>query len=205
MIEELGDNATCWAPAQANNYLVNNLLAEENNDLRRPMTIVREWNGQMFNTMKNTTTTAFLGPKFWCPDMQSNHDHNNYKIFRYADVLLMIAEAHCMLQDDMDAALKYLNMTKIRAGIRLYDKHTWKRIREEIMAERGRELFGEFQRKFDLVRWGTWYERTESETRSVALKTNILPCHRYYPIPAVQVAYSGYALDNKEYEQYGVQ
>ena len=124
---------------------------------------------------------------------------------RYADVLLMIAEAHCMLQDDMDAALKYLNMTKIRAGIRLYDKHTWKRIREEIMAERGRELFGEFQRKFDLVRWGTWYERTESETRSVALKTNILPCHRYYPIPAVQVAYSGYALDNKEYEQYGVQ
>ena len=59
--------------------------------------------------------------------MQSNHDHNNYKIFRYADVLLMIAEAHCMLQDDMDAALKYLNMTKIRAGIRLYDKHTWKR------------------------------------------------------------------------------
>ena len=155
--------------------------------------------------MKNTTTTAFLGPKFWCPDMQSNHDHNNYKIFRYADVLLMIAEAHCMLQDDMDAALKYLNMTKIRAGIRLYDKHTWKRIREEIMAERGRELFGEFQRKFDLVRWGTWYERTESETRSVALKTNILPCHRYYPIPAVQVAYSGYALDNKEYEQYGVQ
>ena len=169
------------------------------------MTIVREWNGQMFNTMKNTTTTAFLGPKFWCPDMQSNHDHNNYKIFRYADVLLMIAEAHCMLQDDMDAALKYLNMTKIRAGIRLYDKHTWKRIREEIMAERGRELFGEFQRKFDLVRWGTWYERTESETRSVAQKTNILPCHRYYPIPAVQVAYSGYALDNKEYEQYGVQ
>ena len=91
VIEELGDNATCWAPAQANNYLVNNLLAEENNDLRRPMTIVREWNGQMFNTMKNTTTTAFLGPKFWCPDMQSNHDHNNYKIFRYADVLLMIA------------------------------------------------------------------------------------------------------------------
>ena len=35
VIEELGDNATCWAPAQANNYLVNNLLAEENNDLLR--------------------------------------------------------------------------------------------------------------------------------------------------------------------------
>lgn len=204
VIEELGDNTTGYAPAQANNYLVNNLLAEENNDKRRPMSIVREWNGQTFNSMKNTTTTAFFGPKFWCPNMQANNDYNNYKVFRYADAILMIAEAHCMLQDDIDEALKYLNMTKERAGVRLFTKRSWKKIMEEIQAERGRELFGEFQRKFDLVRWGTWYERTESETRSVALKTNILPCHRYYPIPATQVAYSGYALDNKEYENYGL-
>ena len=205
VIEELGDNATVYAPAQANNYLVNNLLAEENNDARRAMSIVREWNGQTFNSMKNTTTTAFFGPKFWCPDIQANKDCNNYKIFRYADAVLMIAEAYCGLQENMDEAIRYLNMTKTRAGIRLFDKHSWKKLKEEIQAERGRELFGEFQRKFDLVRWGTWYERTESETRSVALRTNILPCHRYYPIPAVQVAYSGYALDNREYEQYAQQ
>ena len=30
----------------------------------------------------------------------------------------------------------------------------------EILNDRGRELLGEFQRKFDMVRWGIWYERT---------------------------------------------
>ena len=115
----------------------------------------------------------------------------------------MIAEARCMLQDDMDEALRYLNMPKKRAGIREYARRDWKRIMEEIKVERGRELFGEFQRKFDLVRWGTWFEVTESQTRSSKIKENILPCHRYYPIPAVQVSYSGGALDNNEYAQYG--
>ncbi|MGN1046217.1 MAG: RagB/SusD family nutrient uptake outer membrane protein, partial [Candidatus Cryptobacteroides sp.] len=204
VIEELGGNATSYAPAQANNYLVNNLLVEENNDLRRPMSIVREWNGQTFDSMKDTRTTAFFGPKFWCPGMQANNDSNNYKVFRYADVVLMIAEAHCMLQDDISEALKYLNMVKSRAGIRLYTRTNPAAVLEEIQAERGRELFGEFQRKFDLVRWGIWYERTEAETRKTKLKENILPCHRFYPIPDVQVAYSGYALDNDEYHQYGL-
>ncbi|MGM9786495.1 MAG: RagB/SusD family nutrient uptake outer membrane protein [Candidatus Cryptobacteroides sp.] len=204
VIEELGGNCTSYAPAQANNYLVNNLLVEENNDLRRPMSIVREWNGQTFDYMKDTRTTAFFGPKFWCPGMQANNDSNNYKVFRYADVILMIAEAHCMLEDDMAESLKYLNMVKERAGIRLYTRTNPSAVLEEIQAERGRELFGEFQRKFDLVRWGIWYERTEAETRKTKLRENILPCHRYYPIPDTQVAYSGYALDNDEYHQYGL-
>ncbi|MGM9738839.1 MAG: RagB/SusD family nutrient uptake outer membrane protein [Candidatus Cryptobacteroides sp.] len=202
-IEELGSNTSCYAPAQANNYLVNNLLAAENNDRRRDMTIVREWNGQTFDSMKDTKTTAFLGPKFWCPGMQTNNDSNNYKVFRYADVILMMAENHCMM-GNVEEALRYLNMVKERAGIRLYTRTNLSAVKDEIRAERGRELFGEFQRKFDLVRWGIWFERTEMETRKTKLRENILPCHRYYPIPDTQVAYSGYALDNKEYNKYGL-
>ena len=208
VIEELGDNATTYAPAQANGYTISTIypLDETNpsaTDKRRAMTIVQEWNGQEFNSINTKSLTAFFGPKFWCPNMQTNHDSNNYKIFRYADVVLMMAEAHCMLQDDMDEALRYLNMPKKRAGIREYARRDWKRIMEEIKVERGRELFGEFQRKFDLVRWGTWLEVTESQTRSSKIKENILPCHRYYPIPAVQVSYSGGAIDTNEYAQYG--
>ena len=201
VIEELGDQATSWAPAQANAYLCNNLLAKETGDLRRDMSIVTEWNGVSFGL---SLTTAFMGPKFWCPNMVLNNDSNNYKIFRYADALLMRAEAHCMLQDDMEAALNYLNMTKKRAGVRQFTRQQWGAILEEVKAERGRELFGEFQRKYDLVRWGTWFERTEEETRKQRLKENILPCHRFYPIPDTQVAYSGYALDNAEYNAYGM-
>jgi hypothetical protein len=36
------------------------------------------------------------------------------------------------------------------------------------------------------------------------LLKNIKPCHRYLPIHDTQVIYSGYALDNKEYNQYGL-
>lgn len=200
-IPELGSQATAWAPCQANSYLSTNLLSVENNDPRRDLALcMGTYNGESFNHPKN----GFLGPKFWCPGMVLTADGNNYKVFRYADVLLMAAEAHCMLQDDFAATLSYLNATKQRAGVRLYTRENWNAIFEEIQAERGRELFGEFQRKFDLVRWGIWYERTLEETGKPAIPGNIKPCHRYYPIPDEQVSYSGYALDNDEYHKYGL-
>ena len=63
------------------------------------------------------------------------------------------------------------------------------------------ELLGEFQRKFDLVRWGVWYKRTYEYSDYDALKNNLRPCHEYYPIPDTEVALSEGALDNKAYEK----
>ena len=74
--------------------------------------------------------------------------------------------------------------------------------------ERARELFGEFQRKFDLVRWGIWYDALknywEPQMSLAGIPTHLQKCHRYLPIPNEQVVNSGYALDNKEYNQYGL-
>ena len=120
-IPELGNQCTTWAAARPCVVFCQGLQSKKSKDIRKDYNMAWGYDGHEFLSVNSR---PWMGPKFWCPDMQSNHDHNNYKIFRYADVLLMIAEAHCMLQDDMDAALKYLNMTKIRAGIRLYDKHT---------------------------------------------------------------------------------
>lgn len=203
-IPELGSNATSYAPMMMNTYMVNNLLAKETGDKRRAMSFVSEWNGMAMSGSGIGTTTAFFGPKFWCYGMQTNHDSNNYKVFRYADALLLMAEAHCMLRDDMDTAITYLNKTRARAGIKDFARRSWPAILEGIQEERARELFGEFQRKFDLVRWGTWYKRTLDNTRKNNVRNNILPCHEYYPIPDTQVAYSGYALDNKAYNAYGL-
>lgn len=99
----------------------------------------------------------------------------------------------------MDECLRYLNMTRSRAGLPEYVRRSWISIKQEIWSERGRELFGEFNRKFDLVRWGVWYERTLEYTRKSKVVENILPCMEYYPIPDTQVSYSGGALDNKAY------
>ena len=67
-----------------------------------------------------------------------------------------------------------------------------------IRDERARELGGEFMRKFDLVRWGIWYDVIEKVPHSNY--DGALPCHRYYPIPDKQCALSGYNLTNPEYE-----
>jgi hypothetical protein len=87
----------------------------------------------------------------------------------------------------------------IRAGRTKYSSSDTDTVMEEIRKEAARELFGEFQRKFDLVRWGIWYEETLKNTNSSYLKSYIRPYHKYYPIPADQVSYSGGALNNNDY------
>ena len=146
----------------------------------------------------------WLGEKFWCFGMYNTQDGNNYKIFRYAGVLLNLAEAHLMHNGDMQTACDYLNIVRTRAGLGKLKPATVNNspeaLMEEIRMECARELFGEFQRKFDLVRWGIWYERACMYNEGKYIKGYILPCHEYWPIPAEQVTYSGNALDNEAYK-----
>jgi hypothetical protein len=101
-------------------------------------------------------------------------------------------------------AIRYLNMTRNRAGLPDYTFKNNDALLEEIQNERGRELLGEYQRKYDMVRWGIWYQKTYDYTDYSTLKNNMKPCHEYYPIPDTEVVYSGYNLDNKAYAAYGL-
>lgn len=146
----------------------------------------------------------WLGNKFWCYGMNNNLDGNNYKIFRYAGVLLNMAESHLMM-GDLDKACAYLNIVRIRAGL---DPLTAASVggnsdalMEEIRMECARELFGEFQRKFDLVRWGVWYDRVKAYNEGKYIHDYVQPYHEFWPIPADQVTYSGNSLDNDSYKQ----
>ena len=113
-------------------------------------------------------------------------------------------KAECLFEkQDYDNALKYLNMTRMRAGMAEFKDATPANLRDEIRAERAKELFGEFQRKFDLVRWGIFYDTVMEATDYKPIKNALKPCHRYYPIPDSEVAKSKYVLDNNEYEKYG--
>lgn len=165
---------------------------------------------RFFSSTKSASGRPYLGNKFWCFGMQYNLDSNSYKAFRYAGAILGLAEAWFQKEDDAKAC-HYLNMIKSRAGIATVNPTlfaTHEDLLHEIQDEYARELFGEFQRKHDLVRWGIWYEtvmkynvEAENNTR---LRTNIKPCHEYYPIPDDQVINSHGALDNKEYNKYGL-
>lgn len=199
-IPELGNQATTWNSMRPNTYFSQGLMPRKGADRRKAALMAWEYNGHEFNSVNSV---PWVGPKFWCPNMQSSYDGNNYKVFRYADVMLMKAECLQELGDEQ-AAVKYLNFTRVRAGIGEYTYRTSARLRDEIRCERGRELFGEFQRKYDLVRWGIFYQSVLDYTDQEDLKANIKPCHEYYPIPDKEVVYSKYNLDNNEYKKYGL-
>jgi len=231
-IPELGANARISISARPTTYYFQTVLSYDSPDLRSGEysngaasprggsgNLAWRWSGFAADDVDRlpedrkvrwfTTTGSkaigrpWLGNKFWCPGMYYTLDSNNYRLFRFADALLMLAEAH-LRAGNVDRAMNYLNVTRVRAGLpELTAASTGGNIEalmEEIRLERARELFGEFQRKFDLVRWGIWYERTIQYNEGTYLNEFIKPCHRYLPIPQDQVTYSHGALDNKEYQ-----
>lgn len=156
-----------------------------------------------FNTTRNYGV-GWAGPKFWCPGMNLSNDSNNYKVFRYADALLMMAECYCN-SGNADGAMEALNKVRERAGVDPITNFTgYESLTAVLRCERARELGGEFQRKFDLVRWGVWYEQTLASTNNAKLRERIKRCHRFYPIPATQCALSQGALSNDEYVAEGM-
>ena len=78
---------------------------------------------------------------------------NDIIIYRLADVLLMRAEAYAGI-DDLTNAIKDLDAVRQRAGIGAYTGPVDRlAVEKEILNERGRELFFENKRWFDLVRF----------------------------------------------------
>lgn len=109
---------------------------------------------------------------------------NNYRAIRYADVLLMAAEALNRGSIDDTRAQMYLNMVRRRAfGDTLHDVNaTGSSLTDAIYAERRVELAGEGHRFFDLVRTG----RAAQEINGfVAGK------HELFPIPAIEIQLAG--------------
>ena len=165
--------------------------------------------GEIFESLR-TNSYFYGGPKFWCEGMTANYDSNNYRIFRYADALLMKAE--CLYRLNQQAlAVEYINIVRKRAFTNpatgavasdyAIEYTTDEALLKEIQNERARELGGEFHRKFDLVRWGIWYDITSTKNESKKLKANIRPCHCFYPIPETECALSGGVLSNDAYNE----
>lgn len=78
--------------------------------------------------------------------------NNNLVLLRLADIILLNAEAHAA-QGDIEGARNLLKLTEERAGITSYNTPTTQYdMMDEIIMERGRELIGEGQWFYDLIR-----------------------------------------------------
>ena len=112
---------------------------------------------------------------------------NDQILLRYADVLLMYAEALNEIQYDASEgslALKYLNAVRQRAGISnltVKQLPTQERFRKGILVERQREFPYEGQRWFDLVRMG--FAKSVMAENGVEIKDYQL----LFPIPQQEI------------------
>lgn len=98
---------------------------------------------------------------------------NDFPAYRYADVLLMMAEA--LVRDEQVAAANdYINEVRNRAG--LADIAGVVTL-DEIYDERGRELAWEGHRRQDMIRFGKFLEAHDFKPVSD-------PKYRLFPIPA---------------------
>lgn len=133
------------------------------------------------------------------PDYQNysgGQQANQFQIFRYADVLLMMAEAY-LNQNNTAAALAKVNelrtarkaaplttLTLVNTS-NLYDPNT-------LLAERQKELYWESWRRQDLIRMGVFLQPW-------ALKTADDPKYLLFPIPATQLIVNPNLTQNPGY------
>ena len=131
----------------------------------------------------------------------------NFPILRYADVLLMYAEAineYAGAPDDQ--AKEAIREIRKRAGVKTDESllGDYRSFRDLVRNERGRELAFEGLRKWDLIRWGTFVEKmhnagtnqpTENKYRNVSYTNyasanyaNVSARHIYLPIPTKELA-----------------
>jgi hypothetical protein len=97
---------------------------------------------------------------------------NDFPVFRYADVLLMKAEALAR-QGNTSGAAPLVSQVRSRAGLAALTSVTL----EEIYDERGRELCWEGHRRQDMIRFGTFTLAHDFKPASDAK-------YRLFPIPA---------------------
>lgn len=118
-------------------------------------------------------TTKYIAPSSIPGDSKAN-----WKVIRYADVLLMLAEA-MNENGKTDISLDYLNMVRRRANLADYEGLSKDDAREKIYLERRFELTLEGQRWFDLVRTG----RALTTLAPLGIKANMT----VFPLPLTQI------------------
>ena len=154
----------------------------EDHDLRKEMTV------GIIGGFYDATNTFIELPvftsqtytkKYITPTPARNDSRADWKVIRYADVLLMLAEA--MNENGQTAqAIPYLNMIRKRAGVNEYPLTiSQAETRDAIMKERRLELSFEGHRWFDLVRTGKAYE--------VMREYGMTEYMTVFPIPLSQV------------------
>lgn len=114
------------------------------------------------------------------PNQAEPRSDINMRVLRYADILLLDAEAH-IFTNQLEAARQLINRVRSRAGVFNYSTlGNQEEAFEKLKKERLLELLGEQHRWRDLVRWGIAAETINREKGAEIF----LQIHNKLPIPS---------------------
>ena len=141
----------------------------------------------LVETDKNTLEITGIRIVKYPPDYAAyngGNQRNQLQIFRYADVILMVAEAK-LRSGDAAGALVLVNQLRAARGASAMASITLVNPGNvadptTLLAERGRELYWESWRRQDLIRFGVFL-------KPWALKTQDDPKYLLFPIPSDQL------------------
>jgi hypothetical protein len=149
-----------------------------------------------------STTTPGAGPisgKYHNPDSgvlpTPFNGANNLYIVRYADVLLMRAEAENELNGPTNA-FPFINLVRERAGVTPLSGLSKDQFTTALRKERATELSFEGHRRYDLLRWGIFVEVIRNSTSPILTipRANIQDYHALLPIPINEISLSNGSL-----------
>ncbi|UZR98422.1 RagB/SusD family nutrient uptake outer membrane protein [Chondrinema litorale] len=146
-----------------------------------------EENDKRFQAFMGVTSEGIpFSKKLKEPSGEPSDGGSNVIVLRYADVLLMLAEAQNEL-GETGAALNNLNLVRERAGISEISSNSQDEIREAIEMERRLELVSEGHRWFDLVRTGKAISVMNDWFSSQGINISIDQNDLLMPIPQSQI------------------
>jgi hypothetical protein len=116
---------------------------------------------------------------------------NDIHLVRYADVLLMFAEAENEVNGPTAAAFNALNKVRARAGLAPSTASGQAAFRQAVWTERDHELFAEGMTKWDLIREGRWLSLVNAPSTAYPADG---PCasqvayQQLYPLPQSELS-----------------
>lgn len=172
-----------------------------NNDVRKAGSFCTEFQGVPYTSFP--TKQPYI--QKWMDANREGADYfqrnkrtdTNHTIFRFAEVLLINAEA--VNEVDGATAEAYASINKVRNRAGLEDLETGlskDEFRENLKKERSFELAFECKRRYDLVRWGDFEEVMSKDPKAGAF---FKPEYVLYPIPGTELTINSNLEQNPGY------
>ena len=173
-----------------------------------------QYNGDIEKTKATTNYSRMCGKyrrEYEADKKDKNFTSINFPVLRYADVLLMIAEAENEANNGpTDLAYTCINDVRDRAGLDDLPKNmSQTEFRQAVKDERGMELCFEYTRRFDLIRWGEFVKNMQELVPAAQSGENwnlgptnvytyfqVSSTYNYFPIPDAEMSTNKYITQN---------